>query len=73
VKYGDHRAVWRGWYAPAAVVALALALVVGYFPVALALVVGLYFTWMFFAELISGWLLPLGWFFAFVLASRLTL
>ena len=68
MKYGDHRAVWRVWYVPAALVALALAYLVGYFDIALALVISLYFTWLFFAEKISGWYLPLGWYFAFRVA-----
>jgi len=67
VKYGDHRAVWRVWYVPAALVALGLAYLVGYFHITLVLVISLYFTWLFFADRISGWLLPFGWFFAFTL------
>ena len=73
MKYGDHRAVWRGWYAPTAAIALVLAYLVGaaYFHITFALVISLYFTWLFFADRISGWLLPMGWFFAFSLAIAL--
>ena len=67
MKYGDHRAVWRRWYLPAALAALTLAYLVDYFQIVLALVISLYFTWLFFADQISGWLLPFGWFFAFTL------
>jgi len=71
VEYGEHRAVWRVWYVPAALVALGLAYLVGHFHIALTLVISLYFTWLFFADRISGWLLPFGWFFAFTVVFSL--